>query len=220
MSIRKLFSLLLAVVCLAPAVVLNAQNQILARLKFESSNSDEKTAGVWIDGQYVGFVKELKHDKKLLLLPGRHEVLVRQAWYTDHRQEVMLDPGQTYTIKLEMHKDPVQIPTEAAQLKIVAYPIRAAVFIDGQFTGHVNEFNGPGQGLLLTPGEHKVRIALPGYQPFETVVNLLPRQKMKVETHLMTGSISEAGALVSQQRDPSQAAEQQRPPETDKPSVF
>jgi PEGA domain len=211
--LRKFFYLLVAVSCLAPLAAMAEQNQILAQIKFDGSNKDEKTAGVWVDGQYVGFVKELKHEKKLLLLPGKHEILVKQAWYTDQRQAVMLDPGQVYTIKLEMRKDPVQTPEQAAQLKIVAFPVRAAVFIDEQFTGHVNEFNGPGQGILLTPGEHKVRIALPGYQPFETTVNLLPRQKMKVETHLMTGSITEAGALVSQQQ-----GQPQRP--QDKPSIF
>jgi hypothetical protein len=105
----------------------------------------------------------------------------------------------------------VQKPEEAAQIRIVAYPERAAVFVDDQFTGHVDEFNGIGQGILVTPGEHNVRIALPGYQPFETTVNLLPRQKMKVETHLMTGSITEAGKLVSQQGN-------QRPKA--KPAIF
>jgi hypothetical protein len=198
-SLRKILILVTAAACLLPIASLAEKNEILARIQFEGASGDEKTAGVWVDGQYVGFVKELKHEKKLLLLPGKHEILVQQAWYTDHRQEVMLNPGVTYTIKLDMHKDPVRTPQDAAELKIVAYPIRAAVFIDEQFTGHVNQFNGPGQGILLTPGTHKVRIALPGYQPFETTVNLLPRQKMKVETHLMTGSISEAGALVSQQ---------------------
>ena len=68
--------------------------------------------------------------------------IVKQAWYTEHRQEVMLNPGVTYTIKLDMHKEAVQTPQDAAQLRIVAYPERAAVFVDEQFTGHVNEFNG------------------------------------------------------------------------------
>ena len=203
MSLRKILVLATAAVCLLPIASLAEKNEILARIQFEGASGDEKTAGVWVDGQYVGFVKELKHEKKLLLLPGKHEIVVKQAWYTEHRQEVMLNPGVTYTIKLDMHKEAVQAPQDAAQLRIVAYPERAAVFVDEQFTGHVDEFNSVGQGILLTPGEHKIRIALPGYQPFETTVNLLPRQKMKVETHLMTGSISDAGALVSQQRDAS-----------------
>ena len=49
----------------------------------------EKTAGVWVDGQYVGFVKELTGDKKITLLPGKHEVLVRQAWYKDYVENVV-----------------------------------------------------------------------------------------------------------------------------------
>ena len=203
MPLRKILVLATAAVCLLPIVSLAEKNEILARIQFEGASGDEKTAGVWVDTQYVGFVKELKHEKKLLLLPGKHEIVVKQAWYTEHRQEVMLNPGVTYTIKLDMHKETVQAPQDAAQLRIVAYPERAAVFVDEQFTGHVDEFNSVGQGILLTPGEHKIRIALPGYQPFETTVNLLPRQKVKVETHLMTGSISDAGALVSQQRDAS-----------------
>lgn len=203
MSLRKILVLATAAVCLLPIASLAEKNEILARIQFEGASGDEKTAGVWVDGQYVGFVKELKHEKKLLLLPGKHEIVVKQAWYTEHRQEVMLNPGVTYTIKLDMHKEAVQAPQDAAELRIVAYPERAAVFVDEQFTGHVDEFNSVGQGILLTPGEHKIRIALPGYQPFETTVNLLARQKMKVETHLMTGNISDAGALVSQQRDAS-----------------
>lgn len=216
MSLRKYFYLMIAVACLLPVGLLAEQNEILARIKFDGASGDEKTAGVWVDGQYVGFVKELKHEKKLLLMPGRHEIVVKQAWYTEHRQEVMLNPGVTYTITLNMHKDPVQAPQDAAQLKIAAYPVRAAVFIDDQFTGHVNEFDGPGQGILLTPGEHKVRIALPGYQPFETTINLAPRQKMKVETRLMTGSISEAGALVSREQENSSQRQQPQ----DKTSIF
>ena len=203
MPLRKILVLATAAVCLLPIVSLAEKNEILARIQFEGASGEEKTAGVWVDGQYVGFVKELKHEKKLLLLPGKHEIVVKQAWYTEHRQEVMLNPGVTYTIKLDMHKEAVQAPQDAAELRIVAYPERAAVFVDEQFTGHVDEFNSVGQGILLTPGEHKIRIALPGYQPFETTVNLLARQKMKVETHLMTGNISDAGALVSQQRDAS-----------------
>ena len=72
------------------------------------------------------------------------------------------------------------------------------MFVDEQFTGHVDEFDGLGEGMLLTPGKHRVRIALPGYLPFETVVELRPYQKLKIKTALMKGSITEAGSLVSQ----------------------
>jgi hypothetical protein len=82
------------------------------------------------------------------------------------------------------------------ELKISAIPARAAVFVDDQFAGHVDEFDGAGQAMLITPGQHRVRIALPGFLPFDTVVDLRPNQKLKIETALVKGSITEAGSLV------------------------
>ena len=159
----------------------------------------EKTAGVWVDGQYVGFVKELTGDKKIVLLPGKHEVLVRQAWYRDHVEQVILEPGKTSLINVSLVRDEHPNTREATgELKISATPTRAAVFVDNQFAGHVDEFDGAGRAMLLTPGRHSVRVALPGYLPFETVVDLRPHQKLKLQTDLVKGSITEAGSLVNQ----------------------
>jgi len=56
------------------------KNQVMAGLRFSNSNKVERNSGVWIDGQYVGYVKELK-GKKILLLPRAHEISVREAGY-------------------------------------------------------------------------------------------------------------------------------------------
>jgi hypothetical protein len=64
---------------------MSAEDRVQSELKFVAHNKAEKTAGVWVDGQYVGFVKELTGDKKIVLLPGKHDILVRQgkpAWST------------------------------------------------------------------------------------------------------------------------------------------
>ena len=179
--------------------LLQAENRVLAEVRFVAHNKAEKNAGVWVDGQYVGYVKELNGDKKVLLLPGQHEIAVRQAWYRDDVQQVVLEPGKVYEIKLRLAKD-TRTPASGAmgELKISANPDRAAVFVDDQFAGHVNEFDGVGKAMLLPPGQHRVRIALPGYLPFQTVVELRPHQKLKIETELVKGSITDAGALVSQ----------------------
>ncbi len=178
---------------------LHAENRVLAEVRFVAHNKAEKNAGIWVDGQYVGYVKELNGDRKMLLLPGTHEIVVRQAWYQDHIQKVLLEPGKVYEIKLALAKDTRTAPSGAmGELKIAANPNRAAVFVDDQFAGHVNEFEGVGKAMLLTPGQHQVRIALPGYLPFQTVVDLRPGQKLKIETELAKGSITDAGALVSQ----------------------
>jgi hypothetical protein len=186
------FSIIL--VCL-----LHAENGVLAELRFVAHGTAEKTAGVWVDGQYVGYVKELNGDKKMLLLPGKHEIVVRQPWWKDYVEQAVLEPGEVHVIKLSLAKDG-RAPSKSAtaELKISATPVRAAVFVDDQFAGHVDEFDGVGKAMLLTPGQHHVRIALPGYLPFETVVDLRPHQKLKIQTALVKGSITEAGSLVSQ----------------------
>jgi len=180
------------------ACLLRAENRVLAEVRFVAHNRAEKTAGVWLDGQYVGYANELSGNKKMLLLPGKHEIVVRQPWYRDYVEEAVLEPGEVHTINLILVKDQRIPPKDATgELRISATPARAAVFVDEQFVGHVDEFDGPGSAMLLTPGQHRVRVALPGYLPFDTVVNLRPHQKLKIQTALVKGSITEAGALVS-----------------------
>ena len=150
-----------------------AEDRVQSELKFAAHSNDEKTAGVWVDGQYVGFVKELAGDKKLKLLPGKHEIIIRQAWYNEFVKQIVLEPGQSYEVNVELVKS-ARLPTKDAtgELKIAATPSRAAVFVDGQYAGHVDEFDGVGKAMLLTPGQHRLRIALPGYLPFDTTVDL------------------------------------------------
>lgn len=75
--------LLLPAIAQAQQGIPPAGNQVMGELRFEGAGKVEKASGVWIDGQYVGFVNELKGDKKILLLPGEHEVSVRQNGYQD-----------------------------------------------------------------------------------------------------------------------------------------
>ena len=180
--------------------VAGAEDRVQSELRFAAHTKDEKTAGVWVDGQYVGFVKELAGDKKLMLLPGKHEIIIRQAWYNEFVEQVILEPGKIEQINVALVKS-AQLPTKDAtgELKIDATPSRAAVFVDGQYAGHVDEFTGVGKAMLLTPGQHRLRIALPGYLPFDTMVDLRPQQKLKIQTDLVKGSITEAGSQVIKQ---------------------
>jgi hypothetical protein len=194
---RRISSALLVIIALVGAV--NAEDRVQSELRFAGHNKAEKTAGVWVDGQYVGSVKELSGDKKIMLLPGKHDILVRQAWYQDYAEQVILEPGKITMVNVSLTRAAHPTPKEATgELKIAATPTRAAVFVDNQFAGHVDEFDGVGKAMLLTPGQHSVRVALPGYLPFETVVDLRPHQKLKLKTDLVKGSITEAGSLVSQ----------------------
>ena len=47
----------------------SAQNSdVLGEVQFEGKTNVEKTSGVWVDSQYVGYLKELKESKKVALL--------------------------------------------------------------------------------------------------------------------------------------------------------
>lgn len=198
MLTRIRLTVLFAMFLLSVACLLEAENKVLAEVRFVPSKSADKTAGVWVDGQYVGYVKELKGNKKVLLMPGKHQILVRQAWYQDYVEESLLEPGKVHTVTVSLVKDGRTSPVPATgELKIAATPSRAAVFVDDQFAGHVDEFDGPGQAMLITPGQHHVRLALPGYMPFDTVVFVRAHQRLKIETTLVKGSITDAGSHVT-----------------------
>lgn len=173
------------------------QNQVLGEVQLVGKTKADKTSGVWVDGQYVGYVKELKNDKKLLLLPGEHEIAVRQSGYMDFTQKVVVEPRQKVALNVTMVKDPrAHFPKVTSQIKLQVTPERAAVFVDDAFAGNVSEFSGTGRAMLVSPGKHRIKIALPGYQAFETEVNLLERQKITLKTDLVPGSITQAGPSI------------------------
>src|SRR5262249_28343875 len=170
---------------------LSAQsNEVLGEVELVGSTKVEKTSGVWIDGQYVGYLEELNGSKKILLLPGAHDIVVRQGGYKDFDQKVVMQPGEKQVIRVTMAKDfRVQLPTITAEVKLSVSPDRAAVFVDGVFVGHVAEFRGVGKALLVAPGKHKTTISLPGYQSFETEITLAANQKYELKTDLIKGGV-------------------------------
>ena len=175
----------------------HAQNGVLGEVRFVGASKVEKTSGVWIDGQYVGYLDELRDDKKILLLPGEHAIAVRQSGYTDFIRNVVVEPNKRVTLNVKMQRDPrIQFPNVTSEVKLQVTPDRAAVFLDGGFVGNVHEFTGVGRAMLVSPGKHRIKIALPGYQTFETEITLLPKQKFKIETELAKGSITQADPLM------------------------
>ena len=190
-SEKALLCTLLALLIL-PAVS-RAQNQVMGRLQFVAKTDADKKSGVWIDSQYVGYVDELKGDKEIFLLPGEHEVSVRQAGYKDFTEKLTIEPGKEITVNVSMEKDPdAEYSKVTSEIKLKVSPDRAAVFVDGAYAGTAHEFGGIGRAMLVKPGKHHIKIDLPGYRTFDTDVNLLPRQKLTIKTKLEPGSITQA----------------------------
>jgi hypothetical protein len=188
--------LILALFTLLIPALHAGNNEVLGKVDLVGATKVERTSGVWIDGQYVGYLRELKGSKKILLLPGEHEITVRQGGYVDFVQKVTVRGGETQTINVRMGKDTrIQLPRVTSEIKLEVNPNRAAVFVDGVFVGHVAEFEGLGKALLVTPGKRKIKILLPGYQIFETDIDLVANQKSLVKTDLVKGGAAEGTPL-------------------------
>jgi hypothetical protein len=168
------------------AVASNAQNKVLGELQLEATSKIEKTSGVWIDGQYLGYVDELKGSKKILLLPGTHKLSVRQNGYQEFTREVTLQPGQKQLVTVTMTKaQGYAMPAVTSEIKISVNPDRAAVFLDGQYVGHAGEFGGVGKSMIVAPGHRRISVSLPGYNTFNTEIDLAPNQKFVLKTDLV-----------------------------------
>jgi PEGA domain len=193
---RALTGLLVLLISGMFSPFLHAQNKVLGEIELVGASKVENTSGVWVDDQYVGYLRELKGSKKLLLLPGDHEIDVRQGGYLDFVQTVSVRAGEKQSIDVKMEKDTrTSLPTITAEIKLDVKPNRAAVFVDGVFVGHIAEFTGVGKALLVAPGKHKIKISLPGYHTFETDIDLIANQKSTIKTDMVTGGPAEGTPL-------------------------
>jgi PEGA domain len=202
-AVCSIFVLML--VTLGSAKTVTAQNDVMGELQFEGKTKVERDSGVWIDGNYVGYLKELNGSKKIMLLPGQHQVTVKQSGYVDFVQQVVVEPGEKRLVVVSLHLAPsATLPEVTATLKLKIKPARAAVFLDGKFVGHAGDFGGAFKSMKISPGKHRVRVELPAYRTFETEVNLLANQESEIKTELVKGSIEQNTPLIKKPDDKPQ----------------
>jgi len=194
---RAISVFLLLLVATSGTRTVSAQNKVVGELEFEGKTKLERDSGVWIDGNYVGYLKELKGSKKVTLLPGQHEVVVRQSGYQDYVEKIVVEPGQKRLVSVTMHLAPrASVPEITSTLKLKIKPKRAAVFLDEKFVGHAADFGGAFRSMKISPGKHRIRVELPGYRTFDTEINLLANQESEVKTELVPGSIEQNSPLI------------------------
>jgi hypothetical protein len=177
----------------------HAQDRVMGQIQFVKTSKPVNTSGVWIDGQYVGYVGELKGMNRLRLLPGAHEITVRQAGYSEFSKTVVVEPRMVTDVRVSLERDPRFVypdPKTSSEVRLDVQPSRAAVFLDDVFVGTVDEYYGIEHAMLLAPGKHRLKIALPGFRTFETEVDLFPRQKFALRTELMGASINDADPII------------------------
>lgn len=146
-----------AICCSMAAARVDARdNKVMGAVKFQGSSKLERDAGVWVDGEYLGYVKELKGDKKVLLMPGKHQIIVRSAGYADFVQDVVAEPGIEQVVSVKLNLAPgATVPKVTSMLKITVQPPRAAVFLDEKYVGHTGSWEAACTRCWL----HRERIA-------------------------------------------------------------
>jgi uncharacterized membrane protein len=154
----------------------------MGEVRFTADTQDERDAGVWIDGKYAGYVKELKGDRKVMLASGEYEITVRQAGYQDFTKKVAVDPGQSQTVAVVLTENSKAIfpGNNAAELRLDIQPKRAAVYVDGGYMGHGGDFGGRFHSMLVAPGKHQLKVELDGYQPYETEITANANEKSRL----------------------------------------
>jgi hypothetical protein len=70
------------------------QDDTRGELQIVTSSETEKDSGVWVDSEYIGYLRDFWGNKKILLDPGEHEITIRKFGYKPFTQKVRIDTGQ------------------------------------------------------------------------------------------------------------------------------
>jgi hypothetical protein len=197
----------LAIVSWFIAGVAMAANPLQGEIELKAASKVERNAGLWLDGQYVGFVKDLEGKNKLVLMPGEHKLVFKLIGYDDLTSTIEVEPSSRNRYRVAMlPKASATYPDESdtAQLRIAVKPEQAAIFVNDSYVGHIDQFDGR-RGMRLAAGTYRLTIALPGYEAFNTELTVRAGQSYEVKTELPKGRLNEqAAALIAGATAPGQ----------------
>lgn len=144
----KLAAVLLLI---AGTLPLSAQQ---GKLKFKVNPG---RAGVFIDGKYAGPASRFGAAKTYPVAPGEHEIKLAEARYEEMTTKVTAEANKTVVVTQTLKALPLAKPP-FGELRTMNADNLAAVYINGKYYGHVDEYSNFAQRLLLPPGEYTVRI--------------------------------------------------------------
>jgi hypothetical protein len=159
---------------LALSLPLAAQTGIL------KVKADPGRAGVFVDGKYVGPAANFGSTRSYTVAAGEHEVKLCDPRYQDLVTKVTIEAGKTSVLKEELTALPVPKPPFGT-IKTHSKDKYAAVYINGKYYGHNDEFDNFAQGLLLPPGQYEVRIEPTNGTPVVKTVTVVANQTVTVE---------------------------------------
>ncbi len=148
-SFARNAALLIAVICIP---VVGQQNTGYLKTKVKPSR-----AGVFIDGKYVGPAGNFGVGRKYAVPAGEHEVRFSEPRYEDFVTKFTIETGKTSKLAARMNAVPLAKPP-FGRLRTTSSDKFAAVYVNGKYMGHVDEFSNSFQGLQLNPGDYAVKV--------------------------------------------------------------
>src|ERR1041385_2388512 len=73
-------------------------------------DADPGRAGIFVDEKYVGPAANFRVDRKCVLAPGQHTILLSDPRYKDYSTTIKIEAGKTTKISHVMEKLPVPQP--------------------------------------------------------------------------------------------------------------
>ena len=176
-SFAALVPLVALLVAMPMSRPVDAQAGATGRLKVKA---DPGKAGVFVDGKYLGPAANFGRARTYTLPAGTHEVVLRDPRYREVSTKVTIEAGKTATLEQKLEAIPVDAPP-FGKLKTRAPEKYTAVFVNGAFMGHTDEFDNFAQGILLKPGDYQVRLqSADGSRSHEEKVTLVEDKTVTV----------------------------------------
>jgi hypothetical protein len=133
---------------------------------------DPGRAGVFVDGKYLGPAANFKSARTYTLAAGEHELKLTDPRYQDIVKKITIAAGKKLVVSEKLTALP-KPKGPFGHLRTENPDKFAAVYVNGKFYGHVDEFSNGHQRLFLPPGEYTVRIEpAAGGKPVEQKVKL------------------------------------------------
>ncbi|HEY1220653.1 MAG: PEGA domain-containing protein [Bryobacteraceae bacterium] len=118
---------------------------------------DPGRAGVFLDGKYLGPASNFGMSRTYTVAVGEHELKLAEPRYQEIVTKVTIEAGKRSVVTEKMTALPVPKPPFGI-IKTHSADKYAAVYINGKYYGHNDEFDNFAQGLLIPPGQYEVRI--------------------------------------------------------------
>jgi len=145
------------------------------------------SAGVWVNGKYIGPSHRFTLSEKYAAPAGNVEVTFKDPRYEDYTTNVDVRARKTTKIKYNLKKLP-EPKGPFGRLRLgggepesfisVAAGDTGPIYLNDRFVGYVDELNNAGSGLLLNPGSYDLFV---DSQKFGQI-----RQKVTIEANKVT----------------------------------